>query len=137
MRLAKAFIAGAGVAYLFDSAQGRRRRRRMLDRAARLGRLGSRRHWFTNRGTPCAASSIPVEDPTVLELIQRDALDSVGISTDDVEIEFSDGVATLRGSVPTSSLADDLIQRVGLIPGVRDVAAMLRISSDSGESVRV
>ena len=137
MRLAKAFIAGVGVAYLFDPAQGTRRRRQVLGRVAQLGRLGPRvRRRFTERKDPSSASSILVEDPTVLQLIQRDALGTVGISTDEVEVEVNDGVATLRGSVATASLADDLIQQVSLIPGVRDVAAMLRIGGYSGEPAR-
>ena len=137
MRLAKAFIAGAGAAYLFDPAQGRHRRRHVLNRMAQVGRLGPRiRRGLTDRSAPSSASSIPVDDPTALQLIQRDVLGGVGVSTDEVEVEVNDGVATLRGSVATASLADDLIQQVSLIPGVRDVAAMLRIGSESGEPAR-
>ena len=137
MRLAKAFIAGAGVAYLFDPTQGTRRRRQMLGRVTQLGRRGERiRRRFTARNNPSSASSIPVDDSTVLQLIEQDALGSVGVSTDEVEVAVEDGVATLRGSVATPSLADDLIQQVSRIPGVHDVAAMLRIGGDSREPAR-
>lgn len=42
MRRTRAFLAGATAAYLLDPAQGRRRRRQLRDRGARLLRRGRR-----------------------------------------------------------------------------------------------
>jgi osmotically-inducible protein OsmY len=38
------------------------------------------------------------------------------------------GVVTLQGAVDGSERAEALVQRVAEVPGVRDVAAMLRVS---------
>jgi osmotically-inducible protein OsmY len=47
----------------------------------------------------------------------------------DVELSIDEsGVATLRGSVPSSKQADELVAQVASLPGVNDVAAMLRVS---------
>ena len=47
----------------------------------------------------------------------------------DVELSIDEtGVATLRGSVESSKLADELVAQVANLPGVNDVAAMLRVS---------
>jgi hypothetical protein len=70
-----------------------------------------------------------VDDATVTQRIRSSALRDVGISTRDVEVEVEDGVATLRGSVGSRTLAEDLIARVGKVPGVRDVADELRVSA--------
>ena len=56
---------------------------------------------------------------------QRDAQDAL----QDVELSIDEsGVATLRGSVETSKQADELVAQVAGLPGVNDVAAMLRVS---------
>ena len=45
-------------------------------------------------------------------------------------MEVERGVATLRGSVTSRSLADDLVTRVDKVPGVQDVAAMIRVTAE-------
>jgi hypothetical protein len=49
----------------------------------------------------------------------------------DVELSIEEGVATLRGSVESSKQADELVAHVGSLPGVNDVAAMLRVTGDA------
>ena len=49
----------------------------------------------------------------------------------DVELSIDDGVATLRGSVESSKQADELVAHVAGLPGVNDVAAMLRVTGDT------
>jgi osmotically-inducible protein OsmY len=47
----------------------------------------------------------------------------------DVELSIDEsGVATLRGSVESSKQADELVAQVASLPGVHDVAALLRVS---------
>jgi hypothetical protein len=49
----------------------------------------------------------------------------------DVELSIDEGVATLRGSVESSKQADELVERVATLPGVNDVATMLRVTGES------
>jgi osmotically-inducible protein OsmY len=138
MRSVKAFIAGAGIAYLFDPQQGKRRRHELADRTLRL--LRSAGHWLRQRARFQAgrmrgiAHSVtpseprPTDDATVLQRIRSDAFREAGVSTSDVEVTVEGGVATLRGSVPNASLADDLVDEVRKVPGVRDVASHIGVS---------
>lgn len=141
MRSTRAFLIGAGAAFLFDPRLGKRRRHVLRDRTAavmrRGARLGVRKARFAGghlRGLVAiarrlvASPSPATDDVTVAQRIRSDALRDVGIATSDVEVEVEDGVVTLRGSVKSRSHADDLVGRVGKVPGVHDVAAMLRVS---------
>lgn len=143
----KAFLIGAGTAYLFDPQQGKRRRRMLLDRTAkvlrRTARFGTKKTRFAGghlRGLLAlfrlalfrrlgSHPSPRVDDATVTQRIRSSALRDIGISTRDVEVAVEDGVATLRGSVGSRTLAEDLIARVGRVPGVRDVADELHVSA--------
>jgi BON domain len=143
VRSTRAFLIGAGIAYFFDPRQGRRRRHVLRDRMAAIVRRGARvgvkKARFAGghlRGlvavTRRLLSKPPAagDDATVAQRIRSDALRDVGLSTRDVEVEVEDGTATLRGSVGSPSLADDLVARVRKVPGVRDVTTMIRITSD-------
>ena len=140
MRAIRAFLAGIGVAYLFDPQQGKRRRRVLRDRALRLvrrgARLGVKRLRFaagfvTGLVARARGRVVPpervVDDGTVVQRIRSEALREVGVSTSDVDVEVRDGVAVLRGAVATRSLADDLVTRVRGVPGVRDVESALDV----------
>jgi len=142
MRTARAFLAGIGLAYLFDRQQGRRRRRMLRDRAARSLRRAAR--FAEKRGRYTAGKAFglaarlrqrivpparPVDDATVVQRIRSEALRDVGISTSEVDVDVTEGVATLRGSVPTRSLAEDLVDRIGKVPGVRHVEDRTTVGS--------
>jgi hypothetical protein len=141
VRSTRAFLIGAGAAYLFDPRHGRRRRNVLRDRGAAVLRRGAQgsatKARFTGghlRGLLAitrhafSPESPEVDDATVAQRIRSDALRDVGVTTRDVEVEVENGVATLRGSVGSRSRADDLVARVHRVPGVRDVAAMIRVS---------
>jgi osmotically-inducible protein OsmY len=100
MRSTKMFLMGLGAAVLLD---------RVLRRRREAGRE-------------------VVDDATIEHRVLGDALPAAGVSAEEVEIEVDDGVVTLQGSVEGSERADALIERVAEVPGVRDVAAMLRVS---------
>lgn len=147
MRSTRAFLIGAGTAYLFYPRHGKRRRDVLRDRTAavvrRGARLGERKARFAGshlRGLAAVSRqvftqpSVPPDDETVTQRIRSKTLRDVGVSTRDVEVEVEDGVATLRGSVDSRTIADDLVTGVGKVPGVRDVAAMLRVSSGDASS---
>lgn len=141
MRSTRAFLIGAGAAYLFDPRQGKRRRNVLKDRSAaivrRSTRLGVRKARFAGghaRGFAAIARRIVaprhprIDDDTVVQRIRSDVLRSVGVSTRNVEVRVEDGVAVLRGAVGSRSAADELVSRTTKVPGVRDVAAMIRVS---------
>jgi osmotically-inducible protein OsmY len=99
MRSTRAFILGLGTAFAVDRVRARRR-------AARL--------------------EAP-DDATIEHLVLGDALPAAGVSAEEVEVTVDDGVVSLTGSVQGTAQADALVQRAYEVPGVRDVAAMLRV----------
>ena len=138
MRTARAFLAGLGFAYFFDPESGKRRRHVLRDRALRLVRRGGRlvekrSRYLSGVATGLAARARrravqperAVDDVTIAQRIRSEALRDVGVSTRDVDVEVRDGIAVLRGSVPSGSLADDLVERVRRVPGVRVVESAL------------
>jgi osmotically-inducible protein OsmY len=90
----------------------------------RLQGLGAR------AGARVSQRGVALDDRTVEQRIRSSALRDVGLTTSEVDVEVERGVATLRGSVGSPALADDLVTRVEKVPGVRDVAAMIRVSSE-------
>jgi osmotically-inducible protein OsmY len=144
MHAMKGFVLGVGAAYLFDPTSGRGRRRKLVDQAARLGqRTGryavKRARFGLGRLRGAAASVMPSnderkrrkDDATVLQRIRSNALRDVGLSPTDLDVRVENGVATLRGTVPTAKLAEDLLVRVRQVPGVEDVAAMIHIGDEA------
>jgi osmotically-inducible protein OsmY len=102
MRSTKAFVLGLGTALFVERALTRRRRREY--------RAG------------------PVDDATIEHRVLGDALPAAGVDSDEVDVEVNDGVVSLQGAVEGTERADTLVQKVAEVPGVRDVAAMLRVS---------
>jgi osmotically-inducible protein OsmY len=68
-----------------------------------------------------------VDDATIEERVLGDALPAVGVPAGAIDVEVECGVVTLQGAVEGSDRADELVQRVAKVPGVRDVAAMIRV----------
>ncbi len=144
MRSTKAFLIGAGTAYFLDPGHGRRRRHVIRDRSRRIARLAGKRatrkaRFARDRLRGAAAisrglvvqPSVDVDDATVAQRIRSDALRHAGVSTGDVDVRVEAGVATIHGTVGSPAQADALVQRVAKVPGVQDVAAMIRIPGDS------
>jgi osmotically-inducible protein OsmY len=141
MRSTKAFVLGISSAYFFDPAQGRRRRNVLRDRSRSVARrterkvvgkfrfvAGRSRGFAASSRRPFASRVVATDDATVAQRIRSDAFRAAGVSTREVEVEVEDGVASLQGSVEGPERADALVQRVAKVPGVRDVAAMIRVS---------
>jgi osmotically-inducible protein OsmY len=102
MRSTKAFVLGLGTALFVERALTRRRRR---EDQAEL-----------------------VDDATIEHRVLGDALPAAGVDPDEVDVEVTNGIVSLQGAVEGTDRADALVQRVAEVPGVRDVAAMLRVS---------
>ena len=102
MRSTKAFVLGLGTALFVERALTHRRRREDQ------GGL--------------------VDDATIEHRVLGDALPAAGIDPDAVDVDVQDGIVSLQGAVDGTERADALVQKVAEVPGVRDVAAMLRVS---------
>lgn len=70
-----------------------------------------------------------INDQTIARRVRQDAIPAVGVSARDFEVEVKGGVVKLCGSVAGARLADKLIARVTDVQGVRDVAAMIRVTT--------
>ena len=75
-----------------------------------------------------------MDDSTLVQRIRSEALRGAGVPTRDVDVRVEDGVAILRGSVNGREAADGLVSRTAKVPGVREVAAMLRVTSGDPSS---
>jgi len=102
MRSTKAFVLGLGTALFVERALTHRRRREDQ------GGL--------------------VDDATIEHRVLGDALPAAGIDPDALDVDVRDGIVSLQGAVDGTERADVLVQKVAEVPGVRDVAAMLRVS---------
>lgn len=142
MRSVAAFVVGAGLAYMFDPQSGRRRRHVLRDRSLavlrRLGRRSARRAKYVAgqaEGVAAHATSAVVgrdeaaDDATVKDRILSQAFRDAEVSTGDVAVDVSDGIATLRGTLGSVDLAHDLIERVRGVPGVRAVTPRLTVQA--------
>ncbi|MGH3135594.1 MAG: BON domain-containing protein [Gaiellaceae bacterium] len=144
MRRTTTLLIGAGSAYFFDRRLGRSRRSRVRDQGRHLLRVfgrsggrklkrieGRRRGLLAGMRRMAFHRTVDMSDGTVTQRIRSEALRSAGVSTRDIDVAVEDGVATLRGTVGNRKLADELVACVAKVPGVRDVAAILRVSASA------
>lgn len=146
MRSPITFALGAATAFFFDPQVGKRRRHVLRDRALRVLRRGRRlavgktkyaaghvQGVAAEARTTVVPRGVVTDDATVRQRIMsdalRDALQSEPAVRDGIEVEVQQGVATLRGLVPSESLADELVARVRDVPGVRAVSHQLTVSA--------
>ena len=143
MRSTRAFVIGVGTAYFFDPRLGRRRRSVARDKGAKAMRqltrtvgkkarfsAGKARGYYARSRHVVARPATESADAIVEQRIRSDALRDVGVSTRDVEIGVEDGVVTLTGEVVGDKRASDLVARIGKVPGVENVAAMLHVVTE-------
>jgi hypothetical protein len=144
MRALGAFLVGAGTAFFLDPRLGKRRRHVARDRLLALARRALRRVVRRTRfasgrvrglvarlGRAARRRTGEADDPTVIQRIRSDALREAGVSARAVDVRVENGVARLHGSVPSDDAANELVARVADTPGVRDVAATLRVSGST------
>jgi hyperosmotically inducible protein len=144
MRGIALFVGGAGLAYLFDPQSGKRRRDVLRDRGAallrRIVRRSVRKAKYTAghaEGVAAKAASAlsreaeQADDATVKDRILSQAFREAGVPTGDVVVDVADGIATLRGTLESVDLANDLIERVRAVPGVRTVTPRLTVAGMS------
>jgi osmotically-inducible protein OsmY len=134
-KLSLAAAVGAGLAYVFDPARGRRRRAELRDRGRatvrrevraverqasyRKGRAEGFAHRLRHR-TP----EPPLDDNTLVDKIRSEVLGRV-VDGPHLTIDANDRVVTLRGQVGDQQAVDDIEREVRAMPGVADVVNLL------------
>ena len=147
MRPTTTFFIGAGTAYFFDRRLGKSRRTHLRARSRRLLRAvdragmrkvkhaeGRARGMVARARRAVARPAVDLSDTTVVQRIRSEALRDVGVSTRDVEVAVDHGVATVEGTVDDRKVADDLVTRVSKVPGVDEVAAIIRVSGEPSDT---
>jgi hypothetical protein len=133
--------AGAlAFAYFLDPAQGKRRRKLVLQRVGgllrRSWRRGGRRARYAASETaglarrathPRAAQSPPPDDVTLARKIETELFRPADAPKSAVNVDAVDGVVSLRGEVRTPEEIAELEARARRIPGVRDVENLLHL----------
>jgi osmotically-inducible protein OsmY len=141
VRFTTAFIFGAGTAFFLDPRLGKQRRHGVRDRVLRLLRhsrdqvLG-RAKFAVDHAQGLAAEAVSsvartsraADDETVKSRVLSNALRHVPVANSELDVEVADGVVTLRGSIASKTLADDLVERVRAVPGVRAVTPELTVA---------
>jgi hypothetical protein len=134
MKLGVAGAAGAGLAYVFDPARGRRRRAELRDR----GRAALRREVRAverqaSYGKGRAEGMVhrlrhprphaPEDDLTLADKIRSEVLGR--FDGPHLTIDVNSRVVTLRGQVRDDKAVQDIEREVRVTPGVADVVNLL------------
>ncbi len=131
---------GSGLMYLFDPAQGHRRRVVGRDRVMGAARRGVRRFNRATNRLEADASGLakrlahlkpgpkpPANDPTLEQRVQSEILRDQDIPKDRISIAVEEGVVTLRGVVDRPEQVRELEERAGKVAGVRGVESYLHL----------
>jgi osmotically-inducible protein OsmY len=132
--LTAAIAAGAGLQYLLDPADGRRRRRAFRDQTVAAGRHFARRGAQRARyaqgkaeGTVRAAASTPrpADDQTLADRVRSEIFRSPDAPKGDVTVGVVDAVVTLRGELTSPEVISRLVDDTRAVAGVRSVQNLL------------
>jgi osmotically-inducible protein OsmY len=133
--LAGAAVAGAGIEFLLDPADGKRRRHVLRDRALatsrRLSRSSSRRARYVAgkaEGVIQEAKSTPAppaDDHTLADRVRTDIFRREDAPKSGVNVGVVDGIVYLRGEVKRPEQIRQLIEDARRVPGVKDVQNLL------------
>jgi len=131
--------AGAAIALLFDPANGRRRRTRLRDQAARrVRRLARRTRRLGRHGASEAVGSVqrtlhprpgyPVDDGTLLDRVESELFRLRTAYKGRVLLEATHGIITLRGQMRSQAEIDDVIALVRELGDVEGVESLLHLA---------
>jgi osmotically-inducible protein OsmY len=132
--VAAAIAAGAGLEYLLDPADGKRRRHTLRDKTVtasrRVARRGAQRARYAEgkvEGTVRAATSTPkqVDDQTLADRVRTEIFRRVDAPKSGVNVGVVDCVVTLRGEVVDAAQIQRLVDDARAVPGVRSVQNLL------------
>ena len=131
--------AGAAIAYLLDPVSGRRRRKVGLDRVAGAIRTAWRRaghalrlvkaHGYGLRKQVEHRREEPkvLDDATLAHKIETEIFRDSEIPKGQINVNVQEGVAQLRGEVPTPDMLEKLIGKTRKVQGVREVESLLHL----------
>jgi osmotically-inducible protein OsmY len=132
---------GGAAAALADPVSGRRRRHMLRDRTTaavrRSGRRARARMDYAAgrlRGTVHNArrrAAPPDDDRTLADRVRSEAFRGMPITPHEANVGVADGIVTLRGRLASRTIIDELVFRVGAVPGVRGVENLLHTAEDA------
>jgi osmotically-inducible protein OsmY len=139
----KAFALGLVFGAIFDHyadpVSGRRRRKVDMDRVAGGVRSGWRRALRALRLVQADAYGVAkkiehrqelpkdLDDATIAHKIETDVFRDADVPKGQINVNVQEGVAQLRGEVPTPDMLDSLIKRTREVQGVREVESLLHL----------
>jgi osmotically-inducible protein OsmY len=138
----KGAAMGAAAAYLFDPDEGNGRRAKLRDRAGALLRQSRERADQLSRhasnvvqGTRhelggAADLDRDMDDATIADRIRSEVLGRRELTADGVVVNVENGVAQLRGVVPTREAVEDIVDRTRAVPGVVDAQNHLHLPDE-------
>jgi osmotically-inducible protein OsmY len=135
-------LAGAGLMYLLDPVNGRRRRAMIRDKFVRIGHVAGRKAGATardvgNRLKGVAAQARGLSKPLTDDVLAQRIRARLGRLVKDpgaVEVSVEQGQVELIGTLPALE-AERLVHAVGRLRGVRNVQNRLDIAAGSEERV--
>jgi hypothetical protein len=133
--LATAAVTGAGIAFLLDPVEGKRRRHILRDRTGRIIRRTARRgaHQASYVGGKVEGAIYeahstpgpPADDQALADRVRTEIFRRPDAPKGAVNIGVVDGVVDLRGELPDQAEIERLVADARRIPGVRDVKNLL------------
>ncbi len=132
--------AGAMLAYLFDPDRGRSRRARLADQAAARGRdltESVRKQAEYQKGvakgiiheaSDALRTKEEYDDETLLQKVRSEAL-GYWDGSDSIEIDITDGMVRITGSVESEDSRERLIELIRDVDGVSLVDDRLRVEA--------
>jgi osmotically-inducible protein OsmY len=135
VKMSVAAAAGAGLAYAFDPARGRRRRAELRDRAGAAVRRNVRAverqaHYGRGRATGLVhrvrqgGPHVPDDDMTLVDKVRSEVLGPL-VDGPHLTVDACRQVVTLRGQVVDHETARAIERAVRAVPGVADVVNLL------------
>ena len=130
---------GATLAHFFDPVSGRRRRKVGLDRVAGMVRSAWRRSQRALRLVMARAygarkqlehlQEVPkdLDDATLAQKIETRIFRDPDVPKGQINVNVQEGVAQLRGEVPTPDMLEALVEKTREVQGVREVESLLHL----------
>jgi hypothetical protein len=130
---------GSLFAFLFDPANGRRRRHTGVDRTAatlrrgrrrtaRVGRLvGAGAYGKTQRLIHVRERRKDFDDVTLAHKVETEIFREADVPKGQIVVNAQEGVVQLRGEVPDLQMLEALVAKAADVQGVRDVENLLHL----------
>lgn len=144
----KGAALGAAAAYLLDPDEGSGRRARLRDQAGALLRRSRERADQLSRHASNvvegerhelsgdAEADRAMDDATIADRIRSEVLGRGDLQADGVVVNAENGVAQLRGVVPTREAMEEIVDRTRAVSGVIDAENLLHLPDEPAPNKR-